>query len=70
MTTRRNAHSTPLDPTNPDHFSDYAVLKGIPAAWAWKVNHLQHHLTINPRNPDLQRQLATAKHAQQWATNV
>lgn len=70
MTTRRNPCCTPLDPTNPDHFSDYAVLKGVPAAWAWKINHLQHHLTINPHDTHAKKQLATAKHAQQWATNV
>jgi hypothetical protein len=70
VTTRRNPYCVPLDPTNPDHFADLLALLGATEAWAMRVSFLQTCLTANPHNRNLQHQLATAKHAQRWATNI
>jgi hypothetical protein len=66
----RNANATPLDPTNPDHFADLIITLGMTEAWEMRIAHLKKQLTRNPYNADLQQQLATAKHARDWAMNI
>lgn len=67
---KANYYGTPLDPTNPDHFADLLSLLGVAEAWGARIAYLEGQLAKNPFSANLQQQLATAKHASIWATNI